>query len=77
MATVRIDSLIKSIATALDIVEGSLLGASTNHGKRIAVLCAKMGRILGKNPEEISALAETICQGSGHCPCSIQWQRYK
>jgi HD-GYP domain-containing protein (c-di-GMP phosphodiesterase class II) len=59
MATVRIDSLIKSIATALDIVEGSLLGASTNHGKRIAVLCAKMGRILGKNPEEISALA--IC----------------
>jgi HD-GYP domain-containing protein (c-di-GMP phosphodiesterase class II) len=59
MATVRIDSLIKSIATALDIVEGSLLGASTNHGKRIAVICAKMGSILGKNPEEISALA--IC----------------
>jgi HD-GYP domain-containing protein (c-di-GMP phosphodiesterase class II) len=53
------DSLIKSIATALDIVEGSLLGASTNHGKRIAVLCAKMGKALGKNPEEITALA--IC----------------
>jgi hypothetical protein len=51
------DSLIKSIATALDIVEGSLLGASTNHGKRIAVLCAKMGQVLGKSPEEISALA--------------------
>jgi len=59
MATVRIDSLIKSIATALDIVEGDLLGASTNHGKRIAVLCAKMGKVLGKNPEEIIALA--IC----------------
>jgi HD-GYP domain len=57
MATVRIDSLIKSIATALDIVEGDLLGASTNHGKRIAVLCAKMGKTLGKNPEEIIALA--------------------
>jgi HD-GYP domain-containing protein (c-di-GMP phosphodiesterase class II) len=53
------DSLIKSIATALDIVESSLVGASTNHGKRIAVLCAKMGKVLGKNPDEITALA--IC----------------
>jgi HD-GYP domain-containing protein (c-di-GMP phosphodiesterase class II) len=51
------DSLIKSIATALDIVEGGLLGASTNHGKRIAVLCAKMGNVLRKSPEEITALA--------------------
>ncbi|MDR2717766.1 MAG: HD domain-containing protein [Treponema sp.] len=57
MVTVRMDSLIKSIATALDIVEGGLLGASTNHGKRIAVLCAKMGTVLGKNPDEITALA--------------------
>jgi HD-GYP domain-containing protein (c-di-GMP phosphodiesterase class II) len=53
------DSLIKCIAVALDIVEGDLLGASTNHGKRIAVLCAKMGKALGKNPQEITALA--IC----------------
>jgi HD-GYP domain-containing protein (c-di-GMP phosphodiesterase class II) len=53
------DALIKSIATALDIVEGSLAGASANHGKRIAVLCAKMGKLLGKNPDEINAL--TIC----------------
>jgi HD-GYP domain-containing protein (c-di-GMP phosphodiesterase class II) len=51
------DSLIKSIVTALDIVEGSLLGASTNHGKRIAVLCAKMGTVLQKSREEITALA--------------------
>jgi HD-GYP domain-containing protein (c-di-GMP phosphodiesterase class II) len=51
------DSLIKSIAAALDIVEGDLLGASTNHGKRIAVLCAKMGKLLRKTPEEITALA--------------------
>jgi HD-GYP domain-containing protein (c-di-GMP phosphodiesterase class II) len=53
------DSLIKSIATALDIVEGTLTGASVNHGKRIAVLCAKMGNVLGKKPNEITALA--IC----------------
>jgi len=57
MATVRMDSLIKSIATALDIVEGGLLGASTNHGKRIAVLCAKMGKALQKSQEEITAMA--------------------
>jgi len=57
MVKVRMDSLIKSIAVALDIVEGSLVGASTNHGKRIAVLCAKMGKVLGKNAEEITALA--------------------
>jgi HD-GYP domain-containing protein (c-di-GMP phosphodiesterase class II) len=59
MVTVRLDSLIKSIATALDIVEGGLVGASANHGKRIAVLCAKMGKALGKKPDEITALA--IC----------------
>ena len=50
------DSLIKVIAGALDIVEIELLGASTNHCKRIAVLCAKMGKFLGKTPDEITAL---------------------
>ncbi|MCL2232415.1 MAG: HD domain-containing protein [Treponema sp.] len=57
--TIRMDSLIKTIATALDSVECELLGASTNHGKRIAVLCAKMGKALGKSPEEIMGMA--IC----------------
>ena len=54
---IRMDSLIKAIAMALDYVEHELLGASTNHGKRIAVLCAKMGKTLGKSPEEITGLA--------------------
>ena len=57
--TIRMDSLIKVIANALDIVEGELIGVSTNHSKRVAVLCAKMGKILGKNPNEITAL--TVC----------------
>jgi len=57
--TIRMDSLIKTIAMALDSVECELLGASTNHGKRIAVLCAKMGKTLGKSPEEIMGMA--IC----------------
>jgi len=51
------DSLIKKIATALDTVEKELVGSSTNHGKRIAILCAEMGKALGKNSEEIMALS--------------------
>ena len=54
--TIRMDSLIKAIAKSLDSVESELLGASTNHGKRIAVLCARMGKLLGKNADEINAL---------------------
>jgi len=53
---IRMDSLIKAIAAALDTVEKELYGASTNHGKRIAILCAKMGKILGKNNDEILGL---------------------
>ena len=53
------DSLIKAIAVALDAVEHELLGASTNHGKRIAVLTAGMGNILGKSPEKIISM--TTC----------------
>jgi HD-GYP domain-containing protein (c-di-GMP phosphodiesterase class II) len=50
------DSLIKTITAALDSVEHELLGASTNHGKRIAVLCAKMGKVMGFNSKEIMGL---------------------
>jgi HD-GYP domain-containing protein (c-di-GMP phosphodiesterase class II) len=53
----RMDQLIKTIGTALDIVEGELLGASTNHGKRIAVLCTAMGRHLNMSEEEVLALS--------------------
>ncbi|MDR2247544.1 MAG: HD domain-containing protein [Treponema sp.] len=54
--TVRMDKLIKAIATALDIVEGELLGASTHHGKRIASLSAAMGRYLGMDDAVIPGL---------------------
>jgi len=53
---IRMDSLINAIASALDTVEKELLGASSNHGKRIAILCAKMGKISGKSSEEILGL---------------------
>jgi HD-GYP domain-containing protein (c-di-GMP phosphodiesterase class II) len=51
------DQLIRAIGMALDIVEGELLGASTNHGKRIAVLSVAMGRRLGMDESGLSALA--------------------
>jgi HD-GYP domain-containing protein (c-di-GMP phosphodiesterase class II) len=53
---IRMDMLIEAIATALDIVEGELLGATTHHGKRISVLCSAMGRNLGLSNEELNAL---------------------
>ncbi|MDR1930862.1 MAG: HD domain-containing protein [Treponema sp.] len=45
--TIRFDKLIKSLGTALDIIEGELLGAATNHGKRIAVIVDALGRYFG------------------------------
>jgi HD-GYP domain-containing protein (c-di-GMP phosphodiesterase class II) len=56
---IRMDRLIQAVAVALDIVESDLLGASTNHGKRIAVLCSLMGRELGLDIEEIKTI--TTC----------------
>ncbi|MCL2807584.1 MAG: HD domain-containing protein [Coriobacteriia bacterium] len=56
---VKMDELVKTISTALDIVESNLLGCSANHGKRISTLCAAMGRHLGLDEDEISAI--TTC----------------
>jgi len=56
---VRMDELVKAVAVALDIVECELLGASANHGKRIATLCSMMGRAAGMNEDEQRTL--TTC----------------
>jgi HD-GYP domain-containing protein (c-di-GMP phosphodiesterase class II) len=50
------DALIRVLAQALDMVEVAYLGASSNHGKRIAVLCAAMGRHLGMGEDALSDL---------------------
>ena len=52
----QMDSFIQVLAHALDMVEIMLLGASTNHGKRIASLCAAMGRRLGIDEDRLSGL---------------------
>ncbi|MDR1238513.1 MAG: HD domain-containing protein [Treponema sp.] len=53
------DKLIKAIGAALDLVEGELLGATTYHGKRVAVLAAAMGQRLGIGRE--TTLPLTVC----------------
>ncbi|MDR2134785.1 MAG: phosphohydrolase, partial [Treponema sp.] len=51
------DQLIRAFSAALDYVEKDLLGASTNHGKRIAVLCSAMGRYFDMGEEDLGMLA--------------------
>ncbi|MDR1444173.1 MAG: HD domain-containing protein [Treponema sp.] len=53
----RMDKLIIVFGEALDIVEQGLLGASTHHGKRIAALCAAMGRKIGMDEGKLITLA--------------------
>ncbi|GHV36992.1 HD family phosphohydrolase [Synergistales bacterium] len=53
---IRMDQLVRSIGSALDIVEGELWGVTTNHGKRIAALCAVMGRRFELSEHYISAI---------------------
>jgi HD-GYP domain-containing protein (c-di-GMP phosphodiesterase class II) len=50
------DGLVQVLAHALDMIEIACLGASTNHGKRIAVLCAAMGQRLGMSEAGLSDL---------------------
>lgn len=54
---ISMNELLCCISTALDIVEGELLGASTNHGKRIAILSAEMGRHLNLTDNELIVLS--------------------
>ncbi len=54
---IRMDELLNSIGGALDAVEGELLGASKNHGKRIACLSASMARYLRLDEDDVFAVA--------------------
>jgi HD-GYP domain-containing protein (c-di-GMP phosphodiesterase class II) len=56
---IRMDKLIKAIAEVLDIVEGELLGATTHHGKRVAILSAALGQRFGMDEVRLRAL--TVC----------------
>ena len=53
----RMDQFLLSLSAGLDAVEGELLGATTNHGKRVAILTTSMGRRLGWSEDELIGLA--------------------
>ncbi|MEL7622889.1 MAG: HD domain-containing phosphohydrolase [Clostridiales bacterium] len=53
----RMDQLLSSLSMGLDAVEGELLGATTNHGKRISILAIMMGRHLGWNDDDLIGVA--------------------
>ncbi|MDR2433900.1 MAG: HD domain-containing protein [Treponema sp.] len=53
---IQMDALIRVLAQALDMVEIAYIGVNTNHGKRVAVLCAAMGQRLGMGEDELSDL---------------------
>jgi HD-GYP domain-containing protein (c-di-GMP phosphodiesterase class II) len=53
----RMDQLLSNLATGLDEVEKTFLGAPTNHGKRLAILNTKMGKYMGWSDEELIGLA--------------------
>lgn len=53
----KMDEMLRSLAMGLDAVESDFLGASTNHGARIATLCAAMGKQLGLTDAEQTTVA--------------------
>ncbi len=53
----RMDHFLSSLSAGLDFVEGELLGATTNHGKRLAVLCMAMGRHCGWSDDDLIGVA--------------------
>ncbi len=53
----RMDQLLVSLSMGLDFVEGELLGATTNHGKRISVLAIMMAKHLGWNDDDLIGVA--------------------
>ncbi|MDR3091802.1 MAG: HD domain-containing protein [Clostridiales bacterium] len=54
---IRLDQMIKVTSSALDIVEGELLGVKRDHGKRIACLAAAAGRRLNMPEETLRSLS--------------------
>jgi len=55
--TIAMDKLCRVFSRALDIIEKEQIGASDFHSMRVAALCAEMGRRLGYEDDEISAIA--------------------
>lgn len=51
-----INELLYAVSMALDFVERDLIGVKTNHSKRVAYFCLKMGQELGLSEAQLSDL---------------------
>lgn len=54
---IAMDKLCMVFSKVFDIIEHEQLGASENHGLRVAVICIAVGRLLGYDNDTLSALA--------------------
>jgi len=54
---IMINNILYAIADALDYVEAELLGATTNHARRVAYISAEMGKRYGLNGKQLLNLA--------------------
>ena len=54
---IMINNILYAIADALDYVEAELLGATTNHARRVAYISAEMGKHYGLNGKQLLNLA--------------------
>jgi len=55
--TFDINQMLYSMSSVLDMVEKELLGVTTDHSKRVAYLCIKMGKTLSYTDRQLAALA--------------------
>lgn len=52
-AFIHLNGLLFALSKALDFVESEFLGVASNHGKRVAYVCMRIGRALGFSDEEV------------------------
>ena len=54
---ISLNDILFALSFALDAVEHELLGVTTNHGKRVALLAAAVGSRMGLSGEALTDLA--------------------
>lgn len=54
---IEMNSMIRQLAVGLDFVEAEFLGAKTNHGKRLYILCSSMAKLCDLSKEEAMTLS--------------------
>lgn len=67
----RMDQLLFGLSLGLDFVEGEIFGATTNHGKRIAILVIAMAEVLWKSSKSPRSLRRRNLRSSKTMPTLV------